>query len=290
MNPPIASDVSYTQFAQLPHIVNKSNTPEELREAAEHFESLFIDMWLKASREANESLVTESFLNSNEMKMHQQMLDHEMSVHLAKNGGIGLADVIVRQLQGQTPIDTAAQTQPALLESAETPIPIKKTAHRVAAFGNAEEFVNKLRPIIDDVLDGRSLPARSLPAQGILSQAALETGWGNKVIAAQDGELSHNLFGIKAKSNEEPGMEISSMEFELGRWTTRLSNFRNYDSWHDSIAHYVEMISSDPRYQSVMDAGGDIGRFAESLATSGYATDPGYAEKLLAVAKRLEVM
>jgi peptidoglycan hydrolase FlgJ len=37
-----------------------------------------------------------------------------------------------------------------------------------------------------------------IPAAFMVSQAALETGWGRKEILHADGSPSHNLFGIKA--------------------------------------------------------------------------------------------
>jgi flagellar protein FlgJ len=37
-----------------------------------------------------------------------------------------------------------------------------------------------------------------VPAKFMMGQAALETGWGKRVIRNQDGSSSNNLFGIKA--------------------------------------------------------------------------------------------
>ena len=272
-----ASDLSYTQFAQLPHIVNKAeNTPAQLREAAQHFESIFIDMWLKAAREANDSISTDSFLNSNEMKMHQQMLDHEMSVHMAKNGGIGLADVIVRQLSGEAPI---ADTKAGVPET------VTQTSNRTQSFETPQAFVDELKPIIEKAIKGLAVPLN-----GVLGQAALETGWGNNVITAKDGRLSHNLFGVKSKSADEPSVPISSMEFELGRWVNKMSSFRSYPDWEASVKDYIDTLQNDPRYSGVLNAGNSIEEFAQSMGKSGYATDPNYAQKLADISNRIGMM
>jgi flagellar protein FlgJ len=45
------------------------------------------------------------------------------------------------------------------------------------------------------------------------------------------------------------------------------------------------MMLGSPRYQGVRGHGGDIAGFAAALQHSGYATDPHYARKLLAVAQ-----
>ena len=280
---PVASDLSYTQFAQLPHIINKAeNTPKELREAAQHFESIFIDMWLKAAREANESISTDSFLNSNEMKMHQQMLDHEMSVHMAKNGGIGLADVIVRQLSGEPPAQSSSSEAPETFQPTST---VSPTSNRTKAFETPQAFVDELKPIIEKAVENLAIPLN-----GVLGQAALETGWGNNVITASDGRVSHNLFGVKAKSSDETSVSISSMEFELGRWVNKMANFRSYPDWEASINDYIDTLRSDPRYSDVLSAGNSIEKFAQSMGSSGYATDPNYAQKLADISERIGMM
>src|SRR5690606_24005569 len=56
-----------------------------------------------------------------------------------------------------------------------------------------------------------------VPAKLILSQAALESGWGKREIKYEDGSTSHNLFGIKASPNWK-GKVVSVMttEYENG--------------------------------------------------------------------------
>ena len=94
-----SADWSYTEYAKLPGSVR--DDAEGLEKAAKHFESLFINMWLKSAREANAALAKDSFFSSNEMEMQQQMFDSQMAMHLAREGGIGLAPTIVRQLSGR---------------------------------------------------------------------------------------------------------------------------------------------------------------------------------------------
>jgi len=56
---------------------------------------MFIQMMLKSMRDA----VPEGGLfNSNDMKTYTEMADQQIAVNLAKSGGIGLAEVITRQL------------------------------------------------------------------------------------------------------------------------------------------------------------------------------------------------
>lgn len=79
-----------------------SDPAEALRPVARQFESVFLQMMLKSMRAA----VPEGGLfDSQDSAVYRDMFDNQMAVNLAEQGGVGLADVMVRQL---TP---AAETQ-----------------------------------------------------------------------------------------------------------------------------------------------------------------------------------
>lgn len=44
------------------------------------------------------------------------------------------------------------------------------------------------------------------------------------------------------------------------------------------------MLKNSPRYQAALQAGSDVRGFAQGLQRAGYATDPGYAAKIAAIA------
>ena len=78
-----------------------------LRNVASQFESLFIETLLKNMREAH---FGDPLLGSSQQhSMYQDLLDQQLSVEMSKEKGIGLADVLVRQLAasdvspGETP-------------------------------------------------------------------------------------------------------------------------------------------------------------------------------------------
>lgn len=70
-----------------------------LESVASQFESLFLQMMLKSMREA---VPDGGLFNSSDMDTYRGMADQQLAVDLAAQGGIGLADVLVRQLQGGT--------------------------------------------------------------------------------------------------------------------------------------------------------------------------------------------
>lgn len=69
-----------------------------IKKVAQEFESLFLNQMLSAMRSANEVFAEGNFLNSNESKTYQDMHDQQLALTLSKNQGIGLADVLSRQL------------------------------------------------------------------------------------------------------------------------------------------------------------------------------------------------
>ncbi|WP_404298400.1 flagellar assembly peptidoglycan hydrolase FlgJ [Halomonas sp.] len=151
------------------------------------------------------------------------------------------------------------------------------TSHRQVP-AHVQAFVDKLEG-----------PARAasrqtgVPAELILAQAALETGWGRHEIATADGRNSHNLFGIKAGSRWQGSTtEVATHEYLNGQRTRVNDTFRVYGSFEESFTDYARLISDNPRYAGVVTAG-SAEQAARSLQAGGYATDPAYADKLIAV-------
>jgi len=71
------------------------NDAETLRKVAEQFESLFVHMLLKSQRAAN---LGDPLFDSNALDTYRDMQDQQMSMELSKQGGFGLADMLVQQL------------------------------------------------------------------------------------------------------------------------------------------------------------------------------------------------
>lgn len=69
-----------------------------IRKVAQEFESLFMNEMMKAMRAANNVFAEGNFMNSNESKTYQDMYDQQLAVTLSKEQGVGLAEVLTRQL------------------------------------------------------------------------------------------------------------------------------------------------------------------------------------------------
>jgi flagellar protein FlgJ len=268
----------------------KAGSPEALKGAATQFEAMYINMMMKSMRDATPQ---DGMLDNQQTKMFTSMLDQQMSQNLAKRG-IGLADVLVRQLSTQNANAQALAIggEPgAAMPGAMDAGTMMKTPGAIAApaagSGSSKQaphvrsFQEKLAVHAD-----AAEAATGVPAKFMLGQAALETGWGKRVIHNRDGSTSHNLFGIKAGASWKGKVATAvTTEYVNGQAHARVEKFRSYDSYADAFKDYANMLKSNPRYQKVLAHGGDAATFAHGLQRAGYATDPLYAAKLSKIIK-----
>lgn len=118
----------------------------------------------------------------------------------------------------------------------------------------------------------------------LVAQSALETGWGKHTMKLADGRSSFNLFGIKAGADWDAAVVTrSSLEYRDGALSSEISAFRAYASPAESLADYAEFIESSPRYSAALKAGVDDRGYIETIHRAGYATDPDYADKVMAI-------
>jgi flagellar protein FlgJ len=256
----------------------KQQAPAALQEAARQFESLFTQMLLKSMREANKSFGEDSLFGSDQADMYQDMFDDQIAMQLSKGKGLGLADMLVKQLQqGVSP-------------GAESPHPTPPPAAGGGQGGGAnaltlskDDFISRLRPHAEAA--AREL---GVDPNALLAQAALETGWGRSVPCNANGECSFNLFGIKAGSQWSGAtVNVPTLEFEEGVAVRKVERFRAYDSPADSFRDYAALIRDSSRYANARGAGDNVEAFAAALQQGGYATDPHYAQKIAAVASEV---
>ncbi len=92
---------SYTDLHQLQNIRQHGGDQEAaLKQVAKQFESMFMQMMLKSMRTANKVFAKDNPLNSSEMEFHRDMYDKQLTLSLSQGQGMGLAEVLFRQLKG----------------------------------------------------------------------------------------------------------------------------------------------------------------------------------------------
>lgn len=145
--------------------------------------------------------------------------------------------------------------------------------------GTPEGFVKTLRPVAERIAQQLGIDSRIL-----LSQAALETGWGQKVLQRSGGASSFNFFNIKAGSDWQGAtVTVPTIEYQNGVAVREVATFRAYRSPEESFSDYASLIAENPRYQQALARGGNATAYIHALAAAGYATDPRYADKVLAI-------
>ena len=116
------------------------------------------------------------------------------------------------------------------------------------------------------------------------AQAILESGWGSSELAKAP---NNNLFGIK-DSEDWNGeiVTVPTQEYVNGDYITVNAAFRKYTSWNDSVVDHAKFFTSTEwrknNYRKVVNET-DYRIAAQELKNAGYATDPGYAGKLISL-------
>jgi flagellar protein FlgJ len=141
-----------------------------------------------------------------------------------------------------------------------------------------EEFVRMLMPIAKTYGKKKNYNYRF-----IITQAALESNWGNSRLARD----ANNLFGITAgKTWTGETYRIETTEY-MPLPTRVVRDFRRYRNWEESVKDYFDLmqLQMPQTYRRVMQAGAgeDVYAWAEAVWLSGYATDPRYRDKLIEV-------
>ena len=118
--------------------------------------------------------------------------------------------------------------------------------------------------------------ANGTPASGVL------------LISCGQSRLStdaNNYFGIKARMGQ-PSIQLPTWEVFGGRRVEIKARFARYASMEECFAARDTMILRLPCYAEARACASDPERFVRALARH-WATDPEYAEKVLAIAERI---
>ncbi|HEY3730426.1 MAG TPA: glucosaminidase domain-containing protein [Steroidobacteraceae bacterium] len=274
MSAPGISPSFYADFQGLERLRASAGRqdPAALREAARQFEALFTAMMLKSMRDGS---LAQGLGDSEETKTYQDMYDQQIALQMAHGKGIGLADMLMQQLTRSQAAHapSAAGSTPAIGSAAAAPVSSTLKA----------SFVRALEPLAQ-----RAGAQLGVAPDTLIAQAALETGWGKSQPTDPSGHASANLFGVKAGGAwQGSAVTSATTEYVHGLAQTTNADFRSYDNAAQSVGDYVSLLRRDPRYAAALGTGTDVQAFAHGLQRGGYATDPDYANKLVATVATL---
>jgi flagellar protein FlgJ len=316
----------YTDFQGLAELraAAGKQSPEALRETARQFEALFVQNLLKAMRDASGG---DGLFDSEQSEFYRDIYDRQMSLEIVKGRGLGIADMLVKNLGGTSAESSASlplqqnlarttmlpgvsrtpQLQAVPLVSMEpapalipqqlgvplveigqvTAMPEQQFTATVARDwypGSPEQFIQELMPHAS-----KGAAELGVKPEVLVAQAALETGWGRKIIRHPDGTNSFNLFGIKADNRWSGArVQVQTLEYEDGVAVKKRAAFRSYASLDEAVSGYVDFLRSNPRYRQALSRAGNTDAYLNGLGSAGYATDPRYLDKIRAIMQRSE--
>lgn len=140
------------------------------------------------------------------------------------------------------------------------------------------EFVNTVAPTAQKLQR-----QYGVLASVAMAQAMIESNFGQSQLAAE----YYNLFGVKTDAGDPNGVDFETQEFVSEEWITITDRFKVYANWEESLTKHAELIYYGTSwnanfYQAVLD-GKTYQEQAKGLQSAGYATDPDYANKIIAV-------
>ena len=294
----------------------QSNTPAadqqnsaertKARDAANQFEALLIHNMLKGMRKTTMSENT-----SNQRALYDDMLDQQLAKTMVEAGGLGMAEQLVSQLQGNTPRQKTqalpSQDQARLRELSNTrsePNPVKHSVASMAP-GNAVKLrmasslwqaetsavqATKQQKFIEPLKAHAEQTAERLgtSSHAVLAIAALETGWGRHMITNQAGQNTHNYFGIKAQKSDDSFTSNTTQEFIDGESRTVVARFKSFKNLAHGMNGFADFILDNPRYSKALEHAQDPERFIKEIHKAGYATDPDYTTKALSILHQID--
>jgi len=199
----------YTDFNGLAKLKGEARkeSPEALKEVAKQFESIFLNNVLKSMRQAK---LADGAMDNDQSKFYNDMYDQQLAVHLSGSPGVGLADLIVKQLSHDKPKHQQQNTEDALNRSGGISPSGSERTHAV----NRQASGKTDSPVVASFKDGQVMltpyvhdrspleAATELPMQ---SMAGLKTG---HVLPIQSvDEFVSRLHPLAVQAARELGIE-----------------------------------------------------------------------------------
>lgn len=296
----VESSSVYTDFSGLAELKSAARRDADAsrREVAEQFEALFIQSMLKSMRD---TLPGDELGGSDQVALYQDMFDKQLSLDMAKNGGIGIADVLERQLDPNANTTSQVRSTASLAErrldfanqlwgSGASDV-IQAYENNTGTAQLTQQWQTR-QGFVDSLMPSAKLAAERLGTEpeAVLAIAALETGWGKHVLKTSDGSSSYNLFGIKATDNNMASASGLTNEYRNGAMREEYASFRAYTTPSASVSDFAEFIRSNPRYANALAVAEDGKAFISEIHKAGYATDPDYAGKVSQVMTQIKNM
>lgn len=149
----IRSAIDFAGYAELKALAERDERAA-LRETAQQFESMFMQMMMKTMREAT---MRSELFDTPAMQNYEAMHDRELAVHLSRHGGFGLSEMLVTQLARAEQPSVAQEALRLRPDAADAQRPLALREGQRAYSMDVESRDLTLRPLGSS---GSSLPLR----------------------------------------------------------------------------------------------------------------------------------
>jgi flagellar protein FlgJ len=264
-------------------ILAEKDQNKALPEVAKQFEAIFLQSMLKAMRMGQHFIDESSPFRGKSEATFQEMLDGQYASSIANSKGVGLADMLTRQLQQnasvpETPSLSQTTVSPQVAESSIPPVHASEKTHD-SSVSVIDDFIKSIWPTAKAAASVIGLDPKILVAQ-----AALETGWGKFIAKDDDGSSSNNLFNIKAGNQaDSDAVNVRTTEYIANTPVKVNASFRKYASVEHSFNDYIALVKGSDRYQTALAYANNPDMYVSELHKAGYATDPDYSSKILSI-------
>lgn len=247
-NTSVADSGAYTDLNRLHQLkVGEGRDSEaNIRKVAQEFESLFVAEMMKSMRAAGDVLADDNFMNSNESKTYRDMYDQQLSVTLSQGKGMGMADVLTRQLsQAPKPSSANPFSQEAVIPAAAPTVLGIQPKVKLSMDGQRDDtaLLNLRRLALPATAAGRSLAGI-----GAIAEETLRTGLAQQSNpVSQDWQAARSYPAPRERSIEVAGSSAIASAADLNR--------KQFSSPEEFVATMMPMaeqaakkLGVDPRY------------------------------------------
>ena len=198
-------------------------------------------------------------------------------------------DVLVNPSTGRLIAKLCAGATTAALPVGQGACGIKPPVDLIAPFKKPQDFIDAVLPGARESWDDHQVPVSVT-----LAQAILETG------AGTSSALGNNYFGIKARATGTKGQFsygpnaagctlVKTREAESAGLVLTVGAFRAYEELRTSVLDHGDLLRSNPVYAPAFKYTKQPKKFLREIAKR-YATDPAYADKLLSLVSRYNLL
>lgn len=236
---------SYFETSTLDNLRRRARRDPEkaLEEVARQFESIFTRMMLKSMRDAN---FGNPLFDSDSGKFYQDMYDDQLVMDLAKNGSIGLADILVKQLSGSPVASVSYNPNSSFRRSEED----EKSSDILAK--PLQDDINNLLPThhergITSNTDSKTYVQDELDSKKYQVKQNIIGNMGNAIELGTPRKFVKSLWVYAERAGKELGVQpqalLAQAALETG-WGKYVINNKNEKS-----SHNLFNIKADKRWE-----------------------------------------